>query len=135
MEIDLKHIAKCIRDDGNPDFSYIGQHFGETPGWGDLAAEVLRLSKINTQLVTDFNAMNQHGAKQDARIAALEALVAAADRLAEFMLTTRDYVDDASKGLILYRGRSMLVEMATEDLAKIDTALAAYRAVKEAANE
>jgi hypothetical protein len=41
----------------------------------DLATEVLRLRKINVQLVTDFNAMNLHGAKQDARITANAALV------------------------------------------------------------
>jgi hypothetical protein len=40
------------------------------------AAEVLRLTKINTQLCADFNAMNQHGAKQDAELARLTALVA-----------------------------------------------------------
>lgn len=66
-----------------------------------------------------------------ARIAALEAQIAAADRLEEFMLTARDYVDDASKGMLLYRGRSMLTDMATEDLALINAALTAYRATKE----
>lgn len=34
----------------------------------DLAAEVIRLRAINTQLVADFNTMNQHGAKQDETI-------------------------------------------------------------------
>jgi len=51
MEIDLKHLAKCLRNDGNPDFTYIGQHFGETPGWGCLADEVLRLTARIAALV------------------------------------------------------------------------------------
>ena len=68
MEIDLKHLAKCLRNDGSPDITYIVQHFEETPGWGCLAAEVLRLT---------------------ARIAQLEAVVKAGDGLAEALEAVR----------------------------------------------
>ena len=76
-----------------------------------LAAHVIRLT-VERDALVQANA-------------ALMVRVGAADRLAECMLTTRDYVDDASKSLLLYRGRSVLTEMTTDDLALIDAAIAA----------
>ena len=87
------------------------------PEYIDPAIEVERLRKINVQLVTDFNAMNQHGAKQDARIAALEAQVKAADGFAEFSQAvvdrwdsrdwrsghTVDFIESQRKALATYR--------------------------------
>ena len=54
----------------------------------------------------------------------LEALQATLDEL----LCVRDYVDDASRGQLRYRGESGLSEMAGSDLVRIDEAIAAARA-------
>ena len=45
----------------------------------------------------------------------------------EALLTAKDYIDDSAAGLLQYRGRSMLVDMATEDKARIDAVLADIR--------
>jgi hypothetical protein len=45
--------------------------------------------------------------------------------LVEALLCVRDYVEDASRGQLLYRGKSDITEMAAEDLARINAALAA----------
>jgi hypothetical protein len=86
----------------------------------DLAAEVLRLSKINVQLVTDFNAMNLHGAKQDARITALEAQIAAADRLA----------DAARRASHATTNDGITGPIYTDEAVALQRALAAYRAAR-----
>ena len=54
----------------------------------------------------------------------LEALQATLDEL----LCVRDYIDDASRGQLRYRGESDLSEMAGSDLVRIDEAIAAARA-------
>jgi hypothetical protein len=62
------------------------------------AAEIARLTEINVKLCADFNAMNQHGAKQDAVLAAAEARVAVLegavqayiDRSEEYQLIATD---------------------------------------------
>ena len=48
-------------------------HPNTTEASADLAADLQRLRGINTQLVTDFNAMNQQGARQDETIRELTA--------------------------------------------------------------
>jgi hypothetical protein len=61
----------------------------------------------------------------------LEALRATLDEL----LCVRDYVDDASRGQLRYRGQSDLSEMAGSDLARIDQAIATARAAIAKATE
>lgn len=60
----------------------------------------------------------------------LETLRKAAEGMAEALGAVRDYAFDVSTGALTYRGGGDLSEMATEDLARIDAALAAYEELK-----
>ena len=44
--IDYNHLSKCLKSSGTVNFSFIEKNFSATPGWGELAAEVLRLSAL-----------------------------------------------------------------------------------------
>ena len=77
--VDVAHLARCLHPGGSRKMTYVGEHFNETPGWSELAAEVIRLAQINVQLCADFNTMNQHGAKQDAEIANLKTQIGMAN--------------------------------------------------------
>jgi hypothetical protein len=45
--------------------------------------------------------------------------------LVDALLCVRDYVEDASRGQVIYTGKYDITKMATEDLARINAALAA----------
>ena len=57
---------------------------------------------------------------QRAQISELKAKVAAADRMADCLLTVRDYVADTASGHLQYRNKGQLCEMAQSDLLLID---------------
>jgi hypothetical protein len=76
-----------------------------------LEAEVLRLTEANAALAEELARMR-------------EALQEAIGEL----LCVRDYIGDASRGQLKYRGGSDISDMAGEDLVRIDTTIAASRA-------
>jgi hypothetical protein len=88
-EIDTVHLAKCLTSSGTLNMAYVGEHINETPGWAAVAAEVLRLTEANAaldaQLKTVLDRESATHARHDAKLDALEAQIAAADRLAKAM--------------------------------------------------
>lgn len=56
--------------------------------------------------------------------------VIAAEKLAEALQTSKDYVDDASRGKLRYLGMSDISEMAGDDLVFIQAALDEWDAAK-----
>ena len=69
-------------------------------------AEIARLTEINVKLCADFNAMNQHGAKQDAALAAALTRVAVLEGVADAAATQLEKAhDDAFKQAL---GRALM---------------------------
>lgn len=69
----------------------------------------------------DMQWARETASKPRADLCAEPALLAEA---VEVLRTLRDYVDDASRGFLRYRGKSDISEMAGEDLVILDNVIA-----------